>query len=300
MLERFSVNVATTTILAVLGKLALLYHADKEAGNDWFTEPVQQNVLCLLLVCMFLMFFRGKMMHDDASFFTDLEEDRKKGVVPETLFQTDDAFPLLIKGGIVVGYLSWLLWAPAIYFLEERGRFVGFLIASLCLSTVWLVIDILTRRTRDWRRAFWIVPNAVYIGLLFLLTSRSWPMVAAVGLIIVLIGDWLISDPFSQHINKTTPLRDSKATAEAKPAEFKGGLSHDASIAIAVVLAAFGVLSALLSVAQHLRAAPAALWSILAVVFLIQAVLLLIAARLTKTPHHSAPAQGVPASSPTP
>ena len=75
-------------------------------------------------------------MHDDATFFIDLG---KQGV-----FKSGRAWKLLIKLGLLLGYISWLLWAPAIFFLEERGRFSAFLIVSLSLSTRCLIIDILT------------------------------------------------------------------------------------------------------------------------------------------------------------
>ncbi|HKE95746.1 MAG TPA: hypothetical protein VKB34_15630 [Povalibacter sp.] len=193
MLERFAVSIAATTILAVLGKLALLYHADKDHGQDWLTGPVEQVVLVHLLLAVFLLFFRGKMMHDDATFFADLAKK-------DQVFKTGKGDKMLVKLGLLLGYFSWLLWAPAIYFFEDRPRFACFLIASLFLSTIWLVIDIATRKTLEWRRAFWIVPNLCYIGLLALLTQPSWAVVAAIFLLVVLIIDWMVSDPLSGHI----------------------------------------------------------------------------------------------------
>jgi len=164
-----------------------------DAGKDWFVGPVEQPIVCHLLLAVFLIFFRGKMMHDDATFFSDLA---KQGT-----FKSDKSSKLLIKIGLLLGYVSWLLWAPAIYFLEGRNRFAGFLIASLTLSTFWLIIDILTRSALEWRRAFWVIPNAFYIGFLVLLVQPSWASVAAIGLLIVLIIDWLVSDPFSGHVS---------------------------------------------------------------------------------------------------
>ena len=192
MLERFSVTIATATILGVLGKIALLYHVDMEAGKDWFIGPVDQTIISYLLLAVFLVFFRGKMMHDDATFFADLA---KAGT-----FKGDKAWKFVIKVGLLFGYVSWLLWAPAIYFLENPVRFAGFLIASLVLSTFWLVIDILTRTTLEWRRAFWVIPNAFYIGFLILLMQPSLASLAAVALLVVLIFDWLVTDPLSGHV----------------------------------------------------------------------------------------------------
>lgn len=192
MLERFSISISAATILAVLGKLALLYHADRVVGRDWFVGPIKQTIVCHLLLGIFLIFFRGKMMHDDAAFFGDLAK--------QDAFKASTSWKLLIKFGLLLGYVSWLLWAPAIYFLEDRHRFASFLIASLLFSTFWLVIDILTRQTLEWRRAFWVIPNVFYIVFLVLLMYPPWASVAAIALLIVLVIDWLVSDPFSAHV----------------------------------------------------------------------------------------------------
>jgi hypothetical protein len=192
VLERFSITVAAATIISVLGKLALLFRTDQETGKDWFKGPVEQVVLCHLLLAVFLVFFRGKMMHDDAAFFTDLS---KAGI-----FKAGTGPKKLIKFGLLLGYVSWLLWAPAIFFLEDRIRFAGFLIASLAVSTVCLAIDLLARVQPDWKRAFWIIPNMFYIGLLVLLMWPSYASIATVGLLVVLVIDWLISDPMTEYV----------------------------------------------------------------------------------------------------
>lgn len=192
MLERFSITVAAATILGVIGKIASLYHVDIEAGNDWFVGPVDQTVITYILLAVFLVFFRGKMMHDDATFFADLEK-------PDT-FKSGNGWKYIIKVGLLLGYLSWLLWAPAIYFLDYPVRFSSFLIASLVLSTFCLVIDILTRKALEWRRAFWIIPNVLYIVCLVSLTQSGWASLSAAALLAVLIIDWLVTDPLSGHV----------------------------------------------------------------------------------------------------
>lgn len=199
MLERFSISISTATILAVLAKMALLYHLAKAGGNDWLVGPIDQTVAVYFLLSIFLVFFRGKMMHDDATFFRELEGDKEKTTAEKT-FKTNKLSKFLIKLGLFIGYSSWILWAPAIFFLEQPDRFVGFLIASLVLSTFWLVIDILTRVTTEWRRAFWVLPNALYILLLVLLLLPTWSVIATIVLLVVLLGDWLISDPLSGHV----------------------------------------------------------------------------------------------------
>lgn len=191
MLDRFSASVATATILAVLGKVALLYHEDQEQGVDWFDNSNDQTVQGYLLLAVFLMFLRGKMMHDDATFFADLET--------EGAFKDGKGPKFLIKVGLLLGYISWLLWAPAIYFLEDVPRFAGFLIGSLVLSTAWLLIDIVTRKQPEWRRVFWILPNAAYIALLAL-AYHGFLSFAALGLLVVLLLDWLSTDPMSGHV----------------------------------------------------------------------------------------------------
>lgn len=192
MLERFSITISATTIIAVLGKVALLYRADRDTGKDWFVGDIDQNILCHILLGIFLIFFRGKMMHDDASFFIELAAPGK--------FKSDRVSKGFIKFGLLLGYLSWLLWAPAIYFLEDRPRFASCLILSLILSTIWLLIDIWTRVKADINRAIWIFPNLFYVTFLVVLQYPPWATAGAAGLLLVVIIDWLVTDPFSGHV----------------------------------------------------------------------------------------------------
>ena len=144
------------------------------------------------MLAIFLIFFRGKIMHDDATFYSDLSK--------EGIFKSGRLSRFLIKFGLLLGYISWLLWAPAIYFLDDHTVFSAFLITSLVLSTFWLIIDLLTRTVPEWRRAFWVIPNVFYIGFLVLLLLPAWAPRAAIALLAVLIFDWLISDPLSGHL----------------------------------------------------------------------------------------------------
>jgi len=195
MLERFAVSIAASTILAVLAKLAVLYYASQSIGHDWVDESLSQLELVYLLLAIFLVFLRGKMMHDDATFFADLAKKDASRV-----FKTDRVSTGLLRLGLLLGYMSWLLWAPAIYFLDRLTRFTAFFVASLALSSAWLVIDILTREKVEWRRAFWIIPNLLYAAFAFLLTTQEWRAMAAFALLMVLLVDWLVSDPLVGHL----------------------------------------------------------------------------------------------------
>lgn len=178
--------------MAVLGKLALLYSTDKADDKDWLTGDIDQTVLCNILLALFLIFFRGKMMHDDASFFVDLATPGK--------FREDKGARRRIRFGLLIGYISWLLWAPAIFLLEDHNRFACSLIVSLLLSTVWLLIDLSTRTTEDPIRAVWVLPNLFYIGFLLLMQYEPWAVAAAAGMLLVLIIEWFLTDPFSGHL----------------------------------------------------------------------------------------------------
>ncbi len=188
-LERFSISISAATIIGVLAKLAFLYNEDKQKGNDWFTGPIDQKILTTLLLAIFLIIFRGKIMHDDVNFFADLGT--------QGVFKSDNTAKILIKLGLFCAYVSWLLWAPAIYFLADHDRVFYFLTASLAFSTIWLVLDIVTREKVDWKRALWIVVNMGLVVALDALRSPSFASVAAILLLTFSVFDWLISDPFA-------------------------------------------------------------------------------------------------------
>jgi len=192
MLERFSITISAATIAAVLGKLALLYSTDRTLNKDWLSGDIDQTVLCNVLLALFLIFFRGKMMHDDASFFVKLTTPGN--------FKEDQSAKFRIRIGLLIGYISWLLWAPAIFFLEDHRRFAWCLIISLLLSTVWLLIDLSTRQTEDPIRAIWVFPNLFYIVFLLLLQYTPWAVAMATAMLLVLIIEWFLTDPFSGHL----------------------------------------------------------------------------------------------------
>jgi len=116
------------------------------------------------------------------------------------VFKKEWGWKILTRLGLLFGYIAWLLWAPAIYFFENRTRLFGFLAASLVLLIFWTVIDMVTRTKLDWKRAVWIPVNIVFIGLLGLLMVPSWASRGAVILLVVSAIDWLVADPFEGHV----------------------------------------------------------------------------------------------------
>lgn len=192
MLDRLSGSAAFTTIIAVLAKFALLYRASSES---WFTTAVDPSVVNILLVAVFLIFLRGKMMHDDSVFFSDLEHGK---------FGERTLDKAAVKTGLLVGYLSWICWAPVIYFMEKPRPMAWWLVATLALSTVWLVLDIVTRKLHDRdyeakKRLWFVLVNVVYCVILVIMANSVCPAVALSGmLLLVLAVDWLALDPFSR------------------------------------------------------------------------------------------------------
>ena len=189
MLDRASVSIALATIVAVLAKIALLYSA---AGEAWFTREVDAELVYVVLIALFLIFLRGKMMHDDSAYFKELESG--------TVFQNDPHARTRVKFGLFVGYLSWLCWAPAVYFLERPRALAAWLFAALTLSTLWLLGDIFTRSLPNQdveakKRKWFFCINVIYLLLLLSVIGRVVDAsIAAAGLVLVLLVDWLISD----------------------------------------------------------------------------------------------------------
>jgi hypothetical protein len=190
MLDRVSVSIALTTIIAVLGKAAFLY---KDAHETWFTTIVDGDVLYVVLITIFMVFFRGKMMHDDSAFFTDLERGEK--------FKGDNNAKARIKAGLLTGYMSWLCWGPAIYFLEIPRDVAWWLLMSLFFSSLWLLADIVTRKLPDSdpeakRRPIFLFVNLLYAVPLVLMANKVILADIAAGiLVVVLLWDWILSDP---------------------------------------------------------------------------------------------------------
>ena len=94
MLDRVSVSITLATIIAVIGKLGLLYSASHES---WFVERIDREVAYFALIGVFLIFFRGKMMHDDSVFFEELKSEK---------FKKDAYAKARTKSGLLLGYLS--------------------------------------------------------------------------------------------------------------------------------------------------------------------------------------------------
>jgi uncharacterized membrane protein SirB2 len=190
VLDRVSVSVTLTTIIAILAKLGLLYSSSHEA---WFDERFDLEVVYFVLVGAFLIFFRGKMMHDDSVFFEELKSSK---------FKKDAHAKARTKSGLLLGYLSWFCWAPAIYFLERPSAVGWWLVISLALSTLWLVADIATRTSGDdpelKKRYVFLVANVAYAIPLVLLGTKKGPPAVWVGaLLVILVIDWLKSDTLS-------------------------------------------------------------------------------------------------------
>lgn len=191
MLDRVSASVSLATIIAVLAKVGILYSA---AHESWFRERIDQEVLYFALIAVFLIFFRGKMMHDDSAFFKDLEAGDK--------FKDDPHAKARIKSGLMAGYLAWLCWVPAIYFLERPSALGWWLLVSLGFLTAWLLVDIVTRKVPNTdpeakKRPWFLFANIFYAIPLILLGIQAIPAAASAAiLVLILLLDWLFSDTF--------------------------------------------------------------------------------------------------------
>jgi hypothetical protein len=190
MLDRVSVSVTLATIIAILAKLGLLYSSSHET---WFDERLDLEVAYFALIGVFMVFFRGKMMHDDSVFFDELKSEK---------FRKDAHAKARIKSGLLLGYLSWFCWAPAIYFLDRPGVLGWWLLVSLALLTLWLVADIATRTNPDdpelKKRHFFVVMNIVYAVPLMLLAVKKGPAAVWAGVLVVILAiDWIKSDTLS-------------------------------------------------------------------------------------------------------
>ena len=167
----------------------------------------------IVLVAAFLIFFRGKMMHDDHLYFADIDDGLYHGFRGRR-----------IHLGLMLGYVSWLLWAPAIYYLTEWRIFGLLMGASILLSTFWAALDEVPKnssRFSDKKHFVWIVSNAIYMVLFCMIAfadvKDGWSRFAgAVGLLFVLCVDWLYSKPLASLI---TPAQNDPPpqTAPATP-----------------------------------------------------------------------------------
>lgn len=204
MFNSISVSISLTTIIAVLTKLAFLLHPDAGAALFGNKDNVWHDTT-VLIIAIFMIFFRGKMMHDDHQYFTDIEKGRYR-----------KTGKWVNKFGLFLGYVSWILWAPAIYFLGDWLKFGSFMIASILVSTIWAVIDSFeippgsprpkNDKQHPWIvQHYWILTNIGYITLfvLILCSSDKLKMLtlwSAIILLVILIVDWLVSKPIATII----------------------------------------------------------------------------------------------------
>ncbi|MBK9149196.1 MAG: hypothetical protein IPM12_15430 [Flavobacteriales bacterium] len=187
--QNISVSITLATVLSVLAKLAMQHH---ESGHTWFETGVSASSLYVILMGVFMIFFRGKMMHDDDEFFASVDRGD---------FKASAKAKRTLKAGLILGYISWLCWAPAIYFLEDPYVMSWCMLAALVASTAWLITDILSRKpAKDdtpeaMKRWWWVAVNLGYAAPLvcMLLHLESAPYMAAV-LLALLILDWLFLD----------------------------------------------------------------------------------------------------------
>lgn len=196
MFDRISVSVSLSTILAVMARLVFLlkFKPGFFASNTFFPQDVT-----ILIVAVFMIFFRGKMMHDDHQYFTDIERGRYSGTNK-----------WVNKFGLFLGYVSWLLWAPAIYFLGNWSVFGIFMFFSLLVSLLWALLDYEnipaeSPRHTDQKQHIWVLANLAYIAPMLVFwfsddTQQMFRFLASIFLVLVLIIDWLISKPIATII----------------------------------------------------------------------------------------------------
>jgi hypothetical protein len=208
MFDRISVTITIGTLLAILGKLVqVVQNAPPKSDPNAFihalynlhNQKIFRADLALVLVLIFLFFFRGKMMHDDHQYFVDIEKGRYRGA-PSSVNHF----------GLLLGYLSWLAWGPALYYFPHWKIFSTCMIVSLSLSTIWAAIDQGqippdSPRFATKKQYGWIAFNVTYIGLFavlgFLPAGNDLDrLFAAIILLCVLIVDWWFSAPIASNI----------------------------------------------------------------------------------------------------
>jgi hypothetical protein len=214
MLDRISVSVSLATILAVLGKLAFLF--DSKNGSGLFAnDNTFWHDITIILVAVFMILFRAKMMHDDHQYFKDIEMGRYSG-----------ANQGLNKFAIFLGYVSWLLWGPAICFLDKWPVFGIFMATSMSVSLIWAAIDSEQippssprYKRKEGKPDSWIVQHSwvmfnfgYIIAFLFFTSNHEHEMFkfwSAVGLLVIFIADWFISDPIAGIIEAKDQKNDN-------------------------------------------------------------------------------------------
>ena len=194
MFDKFSVSISVATILGVLGKLAFMY----SNGSLSIVNDKLLSTITTLLLAIYLIFLRGKMMHDDSFYFIALENKTRK---------------LKSRIALLLGYISWLFWAPAVFFLENLATVGICMTISFIFSSAWIEMDFDKKEIIP--TVTWLFLNMLYIaffltmGILSLL-SKLQPWVAVIIsalLLLLLIYDWVESDP----IGKKTKLEPNSS-----------------------------------------------------------------------------------------
>jgi hypothetical protein len=211
MLDRISVTVALGSILAVLAKFVELIkthsttkdeHAFLHSLIEFDDVPIFRSDSTMVAVLIFLIFLRGKMMHDDHQYFVDIEKGRYH-----------DANRVANRFGLFLGYLSWLAWGPAIFYFPNWNVFGGCMMAAIMLSTIWCAIDLgnipkTSPRFQHKKQYGWIICNILYIVLFAAVGfcpayGGMLRLICAIMLLIVLFIDWLFSAPIASIIEAT-------------------------------------------------------------------------------------------------
>lgn len=131
MLDRVNVSISLAIIFSILARLALLY--GQGDSHSIYIPIDSDSEVYLIFITLFLIFFKGKVMHDDSQFFEDLDNGHFN-------------HPKWTKFGVFIGYWSWFLWAPIIFMLDQPVMVANYLAGSLLLSSLWLVIDMKCRK----------------------------------------------------------------------------------------------------------------------------------------------------------
>ena len=187
--QNISVSITMATVLSVLAKIAVLHHED---GQSWFINGNNADALFIILIGVFMIFFRGKMMHDDDAFFVAVDRGE---------FQSTPQAKRILKIGLILGYIAWLCWAPAIYFMEKPQVLSLWMLLAMSASTGWLITDIITRKPRKGgtheaeKRWWWVALNVAYAApfICMLIDVEKAPHMSVV-LVILLILDWIFLD----------------------------------------------------------------------------------------------------------
>lgn len=108
--------------------------------------------------------------------------------------------------GFVLAIISWLAWAVSGYMLADLQDAYFVLGVALTISTLWIVIDAL-REGASREQYYWLLTNALYILLLWMLYKRNqpsgdWVTIVILGSLIGLVAvDCFVSRSF-EHLEE--------------------------------------------------------------------------------------------------